>query len=139
LDPCDIGVVQWEKRVVPAEIGARAHGEVGEGVLVLFRCLQVYRKRCRGRGCFWRESWLGGTVWVIGVWGYGKFGPWCLESLQLDLELVPELWTLDKLSFNVILFDEKLLLDPALSYGFCSCVDIVDFCKFKHNPFLHEH
>nr|GEZ70895.1 hypothetical protein [Tanacetum cinerariifolium] len=33
-----------ERRDVPAEMGARAHGEVGLGSLVLFRCVCVYRR-----------------------------------------------------------------------------------------------
>nr|GEV72332.1 putative ribonuclease H-like domain-containing protein [Tanacetum cinerariifolium] len=33
-------------------------------------------------------------------------------------ELVPELWVFDKLNFNVRLFDEKLLPDPAFLCGF---------------------
>nr|GEV66600.1 hypothetical protein [Tanacetum cinerariifolium] len=32
--------------------GARAHGEVGLGALVLFRCVCVYRRGCRGWGRF---------------------------------------------------------------------------------------
>nr|GEX92845.1 hypothetical protein [Tanacetum cinerariifolium] len=50
LDPYDIGVVQWEKRIVPAGIGARAHGEVERGVLILFQCRCVYRRVSCGEG-----------------------------------------------------------------------------------------
>nr|GEV52812.1 reverse transcriptase domain-containing protein [Tanacetum cinerariifolium] len=47
------GTQMWILRVQRTTgIGDTTHGEVGEGVLVLFRCLQVHRKRCRGRGCF---------------------------------------------------------------------------------------
>nr|GEW93678.1 pentatricopeptide repeat-containing protein [Tanacetum cinerariifolium] len=65
-------------RKLPAGIGARAHGEVGRKVLVLFRCVCVYRRGLGKRWSFWRENRLGSTVWVVRVWGYGTFGPWGL-------------------------------------------------------------
>nr|GFA06748.1 reverse transcriptase domain-containing protein [Tanacetum cinerariifolium] len=40
-------------------MGARAHGEVGLGALVLFRCVCVYRRGCRGWGRFGGKSSLG--------------------------------------------------------------------------------
>nr|GEX42447.1 hypothetical protein [Tanacetum cinerariifolium] len=63
------------------------------------------------------SCWVVGYCWV----GYG-FGD--LSFLVPEARLVPELWILDKLSFNVRLFDEKLRPDPALPCGFHSCVDI---------------
>nr|GEW87266.1 Gag-Pol polyprotein [Tanacetum cinerariifolium] len=48
-DPVASGAQTW---IMPAGIGANAHGEVGRGVLALFRCLQVYRNGCRGMGSF---------------------------------------------------------------------------------------
>nr|GEX95455.1 syntaxin-related protein KNOLLE [Tanacetum cinerariifolium] len=43
-------------RIMPAGKGAKAHGEVGRGVLVLFRCRCVYRRGLGKRWSFWREN-----------------------------------------------------------------------------------
>nr|GFC07882.1 hypothetical protein [Tanacetum cinerariifolium] len=62
-----------------------------------------------GRGVIWYCS---GVLWCTGI-AVGKgvfFGG--------NREIVPELWTLDKLSFTVRLFDENLLPDPAFLCGF---------------------
>nr|GEX20771.1 reverse transcriptase domain-containing protein [Tanacetum cinerariifolium] len=45
-----------ERRDVPAGIGAKAHGEVGEVVLVLFRCRCVYRRHLQANGLVEREN-----------------------------------------------------------------------------------
>nr|GFC89604.1 hypothetical protein [Tanacetum cinerariifolium] len=59
------------------------------------------------------------------LWQIYTFSPWSFDFLTFDgfgfdhwIKLVPELWILDKRSFNVDLFGEKLLPDPALSCGF---------------------
>nr|GEY39976.1 hypothetical protein [Tanacetum cinerariifolium] len=80
LDPYDIGVVQWEIRVVPAGIGDTAHGEVKRGVLVLFWCLQVYRKGCRRRDEFW---WENKVVYCVVCC---KFQGLAILVLQVNLE-----------------------------------------------------
>nr|GEZ63321.1 hypothetical protein [Tanacetum cinerariifolium] len=99
-----------------------------------------------GKGVFWRESILRG--YCLGSWslGNGRFwssgfrevcnSPSCnfekftqlvprLLSLTFDgfgfdlwAEIILRLWNFDKLSFNVILFNEKLLPDPAFLCGF---------------------
>nr|GEV02705.1 hypothetical protein [Tanacetum cinerariifolium] len=58
----------------PRRRGARAHGEIGEGVLVLFRCLQVYRSSCGEGGVFGREKELGVIVWWMLVYGRRLWG-----------------------------------------------------------------
>nr|GEY59120.1 hypothetical protein [Tanacetum cinerariifolium] len=45
-------------RKLPAGIGARAHGEVGRKVLVLFWCVCVYMRVSMGEGEFWLERWF---------------------------------------------------------------------------------
>nr|GEX24816.1 hypothetical protein [Tanacetum cinerariifolium] len=75
----------------------------------------------------WGKRTWGGREkgWVLFFYGGGAqewlgkrddFG----REMELGVlcEIVPELWNLDKLSFNVILFDEKLLPDPAFLCGF---------------------
>nr|GFB14898.1 hypothetical protein [Tanacetum cinerariifolium] len=49
-----------EMRIMPAGKGAKAHGEVGRGVLVLFRCRYVYRRGLGKRWSFWQENGLRG-------------------------------------------------------------------------------
>nr|GEV91360.1 VAMP-like protein YKT61 [Tanacetum cinerariifolium] len=58
----DLSAASQERRDVPAEMGARAHGEVGLGSLVLFRYVCVYRRGLGVRDEFWRERWFRGTV-----------------------------------------------------------------------------
>nr|GEY82748.1 thiamine thiazole synthase, chloroplastic [Tanacetum cinerariifolium] len=86
-------------RKLPAGIWANAHGEVGR---VLRHCsdeLQVY-----GRFKVFRFGEITEMVLVV--------------LIRVLAELVPELWNLDKLGFNVILFDKNLLPDPAFLCGF---------------------
>nr|GEZ03899.1 hypothetical protein [Tanacetum cinerariifolium] len=45
-----------EIRIWPRRIEARAHGEVGLGALVLFRCVCMYRRGLGVRDEFWREG-----------------------------------------------------------------------------------
>nr|GEU80017.1 hypothetical protein [Tanacetum cinerariifolium] len=70
------------------------------------------------------------------LWPLGNFSPSCnfekftqlvpgllfltFDGFGFDLwaKLVLRLWNLDKLSFNVVLFDENLLPDPAFLCGF---------------------
>nr|GEV27865.1 hypothetical protein [Tanacetum cinerariifolium] len=62
--------------------------------------------------------------WVLFLYGggaqewLGKRGDFGQENLLKGLELVPELWVFDKLNFNMRLFDENLLPDPAFLCGF---------------------
>nr|GEW85586.1 reverse transcriptase domain-containing protein [Tanacetum cinerariifolium] len=60
-------------------------------------------------GRFWAGILVRVLCRLVGVWGMGNFGP---------PEIVPKLWIFDKRSFNIDLFDEKLLPDPAFLCGF---------------------
>nr|GEV24399.1 hypothetical protein [Tanacetum cinerariifolium] len=67
--------------VRPMRVKDCDHGIEGKrtwgGRGVIWYCFGV--ARCTGRGVgevgFWRETMLRGTVWVVGVWGCGNFGP----------------------------------------------------------------
>nr|GFB15574.1 hypothetical protein [Tanacetum cinerariifolium] len=89
----------------------RAQGHMGRSgesfgtVQVVSRCKGV----AVGKGVFLAGKLVRGTVWLVVVSKFGKTGP---------PELVPELRIFDKLGFNVRLFDENLLPDPAFLCGF---------------------
>nr|GEV35984.1 putative reverse transcriptase domain-containing protein [Tanacetum cinerariifolium] len=53
---------------------------------------------------------------LLGFWIWSSLAPGVFRSCQL--EIVLRLWNFDKLGFNVRLFDEKLLPDPAFLCGF---------------------
>nr|GFB70173.1 hypothetical protein [Tanacetum cinerariifolium] len=68
---------------------------VGKGVVLAGKLVRGY---CVGR-------------WGLGNWQFRSLG--FVIVCKLVLELVPELWNFEKLSFIVVLFDENLLPDPA--------------------------